>query len=410
MKKTISMLLALLLTLLMGGCAEEVPEQPAVTESVVWEEALPLNHGVLEYEKLTPRPWYCGSLEFSGRCFWAGRENGYYYFDGGENTLYYADKTDLWNWVPVCNKPNCAHTFTVFGCNSHLGGHGFWIRDGRIYYPDISPTGKNQPMYLDVDRMIALVASRSLDGTDMRMDHVFEDVFAAGGGMIAPMAGTNWWLIETHALNPDGTKTGRLYMLTESGMEMIVERQIQEYGYLMGRDQFINGEYHDAYFGDDTFQLDLLAEDRGDPYFSLYRYAKGEIDLVDVAGYEDTGKYISGNTLRLYRENDGYYDLDLTTRQETFLCKAQLPDATAAILQPNCIIEYNGTVMRLFDGESWRTVRIPEELQGAPMTVEALASDRIFLVHNDWRMNNIELYQILFGEDELFLEYCGQMV
>ena len=36
MKKTISLLLALLLTLLMGGCAEEVPEQPAVTESLVW--------------------------------------------------------------------------------------------------------------------------------------------------------------------------------------------------------------------------------------------------------------------------------------------------------------------------------------------------------------------------------------
>ena len=95
MKRIISILLALLLTLLMGGCAEEVPEQPAVTESLVWEEALPLNHGVLEYEKLTPRPWYCGSLEFSGRCRWAERENGYYYFDYGENTLYYADKTDL---------------------------------------------------------------------------------------------------------------------------------------------------------------------------------------------------------------------------------------------------------------------------------------------------------------------------
>ena len=30
------------------------------------------------------------------------------------------------------------------------------------------------------------------------------------------------------------------------------------------------------------------------------------------------------SSLRLYRENDGYYDLDLTTQQETFLCKAQL--------------------------------------------------------------------------------------
>ena len=266
------------------------------------------------------------------------------------------------------------------------------------------------PMCLDPDRGIALIASRSLDGTDMRMDHIFEDVFGTNGGHYTCMIGPNWCLISIGALNRDGSETEWIYQLTESGMERIVELNIEEqYGYLFGRNPFINGEYHDAYFGDDTFQLDVLAEYRGDPYFSVYRYAKGEIDLVDVAGYEDTGKYISGNTLRLYRENDGYYDLDLTTRQETFLCQAQLPDATATILQPNCIIESNGSEMRLFDGESWRTVRIPEELQGAPMTVEALASDRIFLAYNDWRMGDKELYQIIIGEDELFLEYCGKM-
>ena len=65
--------------------------------------------------------------------------------------------------------------------------------------------------------------------------------------------------------------------------------------------------------------------------------------------------------------------------------------------------------MRLFDGESWRTVRIPEELKNATMTVEALASDRIFLANYDWRINDMELYQIIIGEDELFLEYCGKM-
>lgn len=381
MKRIIALLLTLLLILALTGCAEEqIPVDPTITESLVVEEALPLNHGVLEYEKLTPQPWYCGCLEFIGRCRWAETQNGYYYYDGGELSLYYADKTDLQTWVPVCDKPNCSHTFAEFACHSHLGYDGFWIRDGRICYPKFSDMGIGMPMHLDPARGIALIASRALDGTDMRMGHIFEDVYSTYGGHHTYMTGPNWCLINVGALNPDGTETERIYRLAESGMEVLVELQIEEqYGYLFGRGPFINGAYHDAYYGDDTFQLDVLAAYQGDPYFSLYRYANGEIDLVDCAGYEDTGKYISGNTLRLYRENDGYYDLDLTTRQEIFLCKAQPPDATATILQPNCIIESNGSEMRLFDGESWRVVRIPEELKDAPMSVEVLASDRIFL-------------------------------
>lgn len=142
MKRIIALLLTLLLILALTGCAEEqIPVDPTITESLVVEEALPLNHGVLEYEKLTPQPWYCGCLEFIGRCRWAETQNGYYYYDGGELSLYYADKTDLQTWVPVCDKPNCSHTFAEFACHSHLGYDGFWIRDGRICYPKFSDMG-----------------------------------------------------------------------------------------------------------------------------------------------------------------------------------------------------------------------------------------------------------------------------
>ena len=410
MKKTISMLLALLLTLLVGGCAEEVPEQPAVTESLVWEEALPLNHGVLEYEKLTPRPWYCGSLEFSSRYRWAETEKGYYFNYGGELTLYYADKTDLWNWVPVCNKPNCAHTHHVIGCNAHCGYDEILIRDGRIYF-EHEIYGVGYPLYQG-EGYSSVFASRALTGEDLRKEYLPEEIrLNSGGGFHSSVLTPSWWLLSVCRMNPDGTSTGSLYRRTESEMELLLETEVNPiYGYSMGRDTVVNREWYDTFFGDDTFSIEILAEFQGKPNFSLYRFVNDQLERVNCDGYEIIGKYLSGNTLRLYRENDGYYDLDLTTQQETFLCKAQLPDATAAILQPNCIVEYNGTDMRLFDGERWRTVRIPEELQGAPMTAEALASDRIFLVHYDWRMNNIELYQILFGEDELFLEYCGQMV
>lgn len=130
---------------------------------------------------------------------------------------------------------------------------------------------------------------------------------------------------------------------------------------------------------------------------------------MDCDGYETTGKYLSGNTLRLYRQNDGYYDLDLTTQKETFVAKAQLADATATVLLPNCIVEFNGEQMVIFDGESWHDVEIPEELRNLPMAVEVMASDRIFLTDFDMYKESTTLYQVVLGQETLRLEFCDEM-
>ena len=62
MKKTICVLLALLMTVLpLAGCSQ--PEQePEPVSSLAWEVPQ-LNYGVLEYEKLSVLPWYSGRTE-----------------------------------------------------------------------------------------------------------------------------------------------------------------------------------------------------------------------------------------------------------------------------------------------------------------------------------------------------------
>lgn len=399
----------LLTALLLFGCAQPQPEEPVITESLVWEEAPQLNHGVLEYDKLTPQPWHCGQLEFTSRNRWAETELGYYYFYSGENTLYYADKVNLGNWVPVCNKPDCGHTMMNWHCNSHLGGNSFLIRDGRIYFAEVT-RGKESQVYLE-EGATTVMCSRALNGTDIRMEYYIEDALITNGGSISSVLSPEWWLVFVEIFNPDGTYANRLFRRTETELEL--ERELitdERSSFIVGRGILVDGYFAAAYQGDDTFFSDLESEFRGLPTLAtLYRYVDGEMEPLDCVGYELTGKYLSGNTLRLYRENDGYYDLDLTTRQETFVCEAQLPDATAKVLLPNCIVEYNSERMVLFDGVSWREVEIPEELQGQTMTPDALASDRIFLAKWDGRAGYMQLYQIVLTDGQLELESCGDV-
>ena len=407
MKRIVPLLLA---ALLLTGCGEQVPEDTQPAQSIAWEEVPQLNHGVLEYEKLTVEPWYCGRLEYSGKNKWAETELGYYFYSGGRDVLFYADKVNMSNWVGVCNRPNCQHSRMDLNCNAHLFGHGLWIRDGRIFFAAKSNTGKNQPMYLG-EHMVPIIASRALDGTDLRIEHVYGELAVKGGGYFTAMASPTWYLMWVGEYNPDGTSTGRYYLQKESGLELVVEQEEdRSRAYPFGRDPWLGGLVsYNAFYGEDTFQLDLLAEYRGDPAFSLYRFVNGELERVDCDGYEGTGKYLSGNTLRLYRENDGYYDLDLVTRQETFLCEAQLENATATILLPNCIVEYNSEQMVLFDGESWQAVEFPQELRGMPMAVNVMASDRIFLTSFDMHRESTTLYQVVLGQESLRLEFCAEM-
>ena len=67
--------------------------------------------------------------------------------------------------------------------------------------------------------------------------------------------------------------------------------------------------------------------------------------------------------------------------------------------------------MELYDGETWRPVKLPEELEQAQGTPEllpvALASDRIFLTWQDYENRANRLYQILLGDGDLEMTYIS---
>ena len=407
MKRYICLLLAMLF--LLAGCQEEeqLVVDPSITESLVME-APQLNHGVLEYEKLKVEPWYCGRLEFTGGGCWAETENGYYYYDSGTAILKYADKTDLSKWVPVCSKPNCLHTENIRDCHARLGGSTFQIRNGRICFAT-SSGGKNEVLYLE-EGDARLIASRALDGTDLRMAYHIEDAVTPNGGMVSDLLTPEFWMLNVSIFNPDGTYTNRCYRRTADALELVAETITQEKKpYTVGTYTLVGGMAWFLCPGETAFSNTLLSEVRGDPESAIYRYINGNLERVEMEEYMMEARYLSGNTLRLYRQNDGFYDLDLTTRQETKVVDAQLPDAGGSVLLPNFIVQRNKAHFLIFDGESWREVQIPEELKGESISTEAVASDRILLIGSAYPSTVKKLYQIRLDQEIWTVEYCGRI-
>ena len=415
MKKFVCLLLTVLL--LLCGCSgeemsQETPEKNDVLQEIpgqsnVWKETPQLIPGQLEYERLEVEPWYCGRLEFTGGGCWAETELGYYYYDSGTSILKYADKADLSKWVPVCNKPTCPHTETTLNCNAVLEGNTFLIRNERIYYAT-NTGGKNEDLHME-EGDARVIASRALDGSDPRIEYYIEEAIIPNGGFTSDLLTSTHWILTASVFNPDGTYTNRLYRRTETSLEILAESITTEKNfYLTGDFMILDGMIYGAFSGDAFFSSDLLTEQRGDPKNSVYRYVNGDLQQLDITGFEWLARYLSGNTLRLYRPNDGFYDLDLTTRQETKVADSQLPDSGGVVLLPNCITERNEEKYLLFDGTLWREIQIPQELQGQNWYVTAVASDRLLFTCYE-SSGYRHLGQVMLGQDTLVLEYCGRI-
>ena len=68
--------------------------------------------------------------------------------------------------------------------------------------------------------------------------------------------------------------------------------------------------------------------------------------------------------------------------------------------------------MEIFDGESWRSVQLPEELRcvNRPGASAAfVGSDRIIFMANSYSGDKVtyKVYQVLLDSEELVMELCG---
>ena len=395
---------------LLAGC-----EEPEPVSSLAWEVPQ-LNYGVLEYEKLSVLPWYSGRTEATSFNTFAESKTGFYTNWGNSWFLRYAEKTDLKNWVRVCNNPSCPHIRAR--CGSRIDGGTFSIHDGKIY-TIISPSTISD--YVPKNSLFQIFSS-NLDGTDRMsvMEAPWPDSSATAISLGVDMT-KDGILFNLTVMNPDGTFTHYLHLTNENGTFLV--RKVD-----LGEDRSTRiGQFSlRKVFGDTVLEEGYSLFDE---LLGHYRIAGDSIEKLEITHLPCNGMYVSGNTARFFRQNDGYYDYDLTTGQEVKVADAQLTDSGANIVLPNCIIETTMLTsltletiyakefeqgpphqLVLFDGERWRDVKLPEHLVNADMGqfmhVDAITSEFILIRTSNLLGDGMgHYYKIDLNEEELWLEW-----
>ena len=410
---------ALFCLLILFGCQKEPAE---VKYQEVWEHMPELNYGVLEYEPLEVLPWYAGRCEATadltwGHPIWAETELGFYTLL--DSRLYYADKANMGNWVVVCNQPDCKHSSEWrYGdpvCNAGVASNSFLMVNGRLLSEESSY--KYSQFRLEQGECTILLG-RGPDGTDWRREYYAENtVMTTEGVSRSSILNYEYWLQLLTIPNADGSFTAKLFCTTKDGDFLLTEKQLE---YSLSQ-IVMPGVYAEVEVDGQTALM--LKNPKGDKIFSTtlfddaltvaYRIRDGKLETPDIMAYADQWEYLSGDILRLHREGEGIYDVNLLTGEEVKVTDDR--GGYISVYLPNCITsvwrDEDGYHMELFDGQKWRTVAVPEEARDVSFTVQCIASDRILLrstdaytVYDD-RQNHI--WQIMLDREELEIEYCG---
>lgn len=414
MKKLMSLILAGLLLLTFPGCGEEEPQEPVVYAKPTFTP------GTLESDLLKAEPGNYQRCADTTNLKLQEIETGYYMEDFG--ILYYADHTNLDAWFRVCADPSCSHDPLV--CSAGMGRNGMYIEDNRLWFLDTDGINRLH----SGDDGIYLV-STALNGTDWRWEYSFEEGKAvlSGGGLYSQVY-QGGFLYAAEILEADGSYRGVIYLVDkDTGPKKIFETTYENQEDACTTNSYLRNGFSGGIHGDLCIRSAAFSENsKIDEVLCWFR--DGEPVFSDVSKVSVRGAYLSGGTLRYFLPGDGYYDLNLLTGEITRLADAQLQNSSVMILQPNCIIESTLLVpdnqveehqMRLFDGQQWHTVTLPEGINSTEketFCVGALGSDRVMFYqrssYKDAEFYNIlrekvTLYQIKLGADGYVLEYMG---
>lgn len=420
-KCTTFWVLLLCVVIMLQGCNRQVPQGNLGSE--VWETLPEVSFGVLESETLSVLPWNSGRTETTSHFAVAETENGYYYSNSLQGLLFFADKEALDTWIPVCNKPDCSHQPGDRSCSAAITSNEIVVRDGRIYFTE--SLSRYSHLHSETGETKAIM-SMLPDGSDFRVEFYPEEALLYNGGSVSDVLTGNYWLLMSTETDEKGNSTLRLFRTDKDGCQKLAEvtRGADEPASVLGsafRSMGVNGtELHAP---------GILAE-RG--YYSFYGDTPEPVKLPDVPL---SGAYLAGNTLRYFRQNEGYYDIRLDTGEEVFLTENRLNNSVSAILLPNLILESTllsslsvktrmpgmEHFMEIFDGQQWHSVELPEDLHYASMGtffyLFAVTSDALWLTHLETvteRENGLlqqywdsHLYRIGLGGEEWKLEYIG---
>lgn len=401
------MLLSIAVLLLFTGCKEE--KANVSIGSQLWSEDNALVYGVMEADQLDILNWNSGRLEYTTANTMAETENGYYF--SYQNYLLYADKTDLSNWVPVCNKPDCKH-WTNDKCHAKMISDTFIAHSDRIYIEDF--TGSEIYSSVAVGSILASVAP---DGTDKKLAYVLEDALTLSAGSSGTVLFPDCWIYMINELDASGKTRVRMMCVTETGVQTIVDETWDE-----GCPEYWLARQICRLRGDRYFYYSAISSK------DLCRFQNGNIEQIPLSRIPEEGGCINGSTLRTFTSNKGYYDIDVVTGKKTKIADNYLQDSHGSILLSNCIVETSllwdslenrkqgmEHAMAVYDGIQWHDVDLPPELLKADentyVNILGVSSDSIF-----FQVCNIKtyrgskypsrLYRIVLDGNGWEAEYC----
>ena len=398
------------------GCAKEEPEGTTYTTYPYTEYPEPVfTPGTLESDLLTVQNGNYERTNRTGGTIYLEVESGFYTIIDG--VLCYADRADMDNWVAVCTDPSCMHSSNS-DCTAVI--ESVFQKDNRLYF--LADGDRYSYLCPEYKGMSATVlCSMAFDGTDIRAEHVIEDALMSNGGVCSARLFPNGYALGVMRLTQDGSYRAELF----------------RFDYTDGEQKLL--EINDADGTNTTLVFTVIANSwfgmGGDVALSTCMTGNvvpndicwvhnGETVITDVSEFPMFGSYLSGNILRCYKSNYGYYDIDLLTGEETRLADAQLANGHVRIFQPNCIFESTlpftslcssqlpegeAHKLRFFDGQQWHDVALPEELQSFTgnqhLGGTALTSDSVMfitVVDGQYRY-----YSMALDAEEYKLEPCG---
>lgn len=332
----------------------------------------------------------------------AETESGYYC--KVDNTLYYADRSNLTNWLVACNEPNCSGKSIVcparFQSNFRLNGNQIeTIRNPQFFHNG----GENcSAMY-----------TMRMDGTELQQKFVLDSSNMDDGGS----SGT--WLLEDRILafyshmQADGSFANSLLQMDDNGTYTLYTSKSVD----LETPFIAPAQDWCAMRGDLALYISLLHQD--DALSHLYRPMETSLEEIPyICNYDLRGAYLSGNTLLHFVPNSGYYEADLNTTRDKKYMDAQLKDSIAFHLTEQYIIETNRLIDQtgapaealLYDGKTWHTISLPEAMlkENVNLFPVSIASDRIFFTTYP---DNIQtnLYYLLLTDDQPTLTLCWEL-
>lgn len=364
--------------------------------------------------ELEPQEKY--SIDPDRRCAVTGRgkmaetKEGFYFLH--EGMLFYADKSDMSLWVPVCMKANCEHD--QFSCYS-TGINSIWLEDNRLYCATDPSHGE--------------VSEIGLDGSFLKVVYTEPLLDVPPGRAVTDVGRWDSYCMLISYMEADGSWHNSVLQLEKGGSNVLYsaiypgQEAISFFAYPSNIECSIRGDYlfesRIPLDGSEDPDRENWLERSFDRYYQICEGSIREITIGDDCSFY--GAYLDGDSLYHFHPNDGFYYRDLSTGKEAKLADAAYMDSYGFCIDGSLMLEMTMGVpgidgtgetvqLRYFDGTDWHEPDVPDTWGTNDwFSLIAAGSDRIFFTVRDRDLpadeSKTTLCSIMLGEEKIVTCY-----